>query len=73
MVVHATGVTNVTSGTIYPVQSSGNSQPGNNFKFDPVAVSFSFNVKTNGLAAGSYTLDFIVDAGATLKAPFEIK
>jgi hypothetical protein len=41
-----------------PLQSPGNSQPGNLFTFDPCASTYQFNLKTTGYAPGKYTLMF---------------
>jgi hypothetical protein len=42
-----------------PVQSPGNSQPGNNFTLN--RGTYNFNLKTTGLASDTYTLYFSVD------------
>lgn len=56
-------------GTLYPVKSPGNSQPGNNFRYDPTlggSGGYSFNLKTTGLSSGVYTLHFTVGDSPTL-------
>lgn len=56
LTLHATQVTNTATGSTYPVQSPGNSQPGNNFRYTD--GQYQFNLKTTGLPSGSYTLSF---------------
>jgi hypothetical protein len=51
------------SGTL---QSPGNSQPGNLFKFDPATGTYQFNLKTTGYTKGSYTLNFTIGNDPTL-------
>jgi hypothetical protein len=46
------------SQTHLPVQSPGNSQPGNYFKYS--GSHYQFNLKTTGLAAGTYQLFFSI-------------
>jgi hypothetical protein len=49
-----------------PLQSPGNSQPGNLFKFDPSSGTYQFNLKTTGYAKGTYTLNFTIGTDPTL-------
>ena len=44
--------------TARPVQSPGNSQPGNLFKYS--GGDYQFNLDTNGLTAGTYLLVFSI-------------
>jgi hypothetical protein len=46
-----------------PLQSPGNSQPGNRFTF--ADGSYSFNVRTTGYPAGRYHLQFTVAGDPT--------
>jgi hypothetical protein len=46
--------------TQLPVQSPGNSQPGNNFKYDSDTGAEQFNLKTTGLTPGTYELFFSI-------------
>jgi hypothetical protein len=48
------------------LQSPGNSQPGDLFKFDPTTGTYRFNLKTTGYAKGTYTLYFTVGNDPTL-------
>jgi hypothetical protein len=53
------------SGSV-PLQSPGNSQPGNLFTFDPNTKTYQFNLKTTGYTRGTYTLYFRVGDDPTL-------
>jgi hypothetical protein len=60
IVLHATGITNV-SGFAGPVQSPGNANPDNDFRFDSTlgpSGGYIFNLGTAGLATGTYSLHF---------------
>jgi hypothetical protein len=46
------------SGQTFTPESPGNSQPGGFFKFQADTQSYRFNLKTTGLAAGTYTFYF---------------
>jgi hypothetical protein len=55
-VLHATGVSQVSSTSIGDVIASGNANPDNNFRFD--SGYYIFNLKTTGLGTGVYNLYF---------------
>ena len=57
LVVHVTGITPAPPG---PDFNSGNSNPGDNFRYDPTLGGYIFNLSTKGFAAGEYTLSFTV-------------
>lgn len=60
IILHATGVTNV-SGFVGPVESPGNANPDNDFRFDSTlgpTGGYIFNLSTSGLASGTYSLQF---------------
>ncbi|HEX8145161.1 MAG TPA: pectinesterase family protein [Pyrinomonadaceae bacterium] len=62
-VVHALGVSLITTDTYGPVDAPGNSNPDLNFHFDPTlggTGGYSFNLKTSGYASGTYRLYFTV-------------
>jgi Pectinesterase/MBG domain/Immunoglobulin domain len=62
-VLHAVGVSLITTNTNGEVSDPGNSNPDNNFRFDAMlggAGGYSFNLKTTGLAPGTYNLNFTV-------------
>jgi pectin methylesterase-like acyl-CoA thioesterase len=64
-VVHAVGVGLVSSNTYGPPNAPGNSNPGQNFRFDPTlgeAGGYTYNLKTTGYAPGTYRLYFTVGA-----------
>jgi len=60
VVLHATQVTNL-SGFSGDVESAGNANPDSDFRFDPTlgpSGGYIFNLKTTGLASGTYSLQF---------------
>ena len=63
-VLHAVGVSLVTSETSGPAATdAGNSTPDSAFRFDPSlggTGGYRFNLKTDGLAPGTYRLSFTV-------------
>jgi hypothetical protein len=68
----AVGVVDVATGAPAPLQSPGNSQPGNRFTFD--GSSYSFNLDTAGYAPGRYALQFTVAGDpVTHVAPITIR
>jgi hypothetical protein len=77
IVVHAVSITRVSTAISGEVQSSGNANPDNDFRFDSAlgpSGGYIFNLKTTGLTTGSYTLDFVVTGDTFLySAPFQVK
>ena len=76
--VHATGITQVSTSISGGVQSSGNANPNNDFRFDSTLGStggYIFNLSTKGLAAGAYNLNFTVKgvSYSGYAAPFQVK
>jgi len=63
-VVTAVGMALVSNSVYGPVEDSGNANPDNNFRFS--GDSYIFNLKTTGLATGTYNLYFRVGADPTL-------
>jgi pectin methylesterase-like acyl-CoA thioesterase len=62
-IAHAVGVSLVSTSTYGPVSDAGNANPDQNFRFDPTlgdTGGYQFNLKTTGLAAGTYRLYFTV-------------
>jgi hypothetical protein len=62
-VVHALGVSPLTSTNYGPVNDAGNSNPGQNFRYDPglgAGGGYIFNLETTGFASGAYYLYFTV-------------
>ena len=67
IVLHATAVTNV-SGYSGPVESPGNANPDNDFRFDITqgpTGGYIFNLSTTGLTSGTYSLQFTAGADPT--------
>jgi hypothetical protein len=48
------------NGNPVPLNSAGNANPNNLFRYDPSLGGYIFNLSTKGLAAGNYTLYFTV-------------
>ncbi|MDQ4071124.1 MAG: hypothetical protein M3203_16885, partial [Actinomycetota bacterium] len=68
----AAGVVSTATGQAVPLQSPGNSQPGNRFSFD--GSSYSFNVDTSAYAPGRYELRFTIPGDpSTHAAPFTVR
>jgi len=66
-VLKAVGIASTTApNTLLPVQSPANSQPGDLFKYDAVTGTYQFNLKTTGLANGTYVLYFTVTGDPVL-------
>jgi hypothetical protein len=53
-VLHAVQLVNVTTGAAAPVNDSGSSNPGGNFRFD--GASYIFNLSTKNLSPGTWQL-----------------
>lgn len=67
ILLHATAVTNV-SGFAGPVESPGDANPDNDFRFDSTqgpAGGYLFNLGTGGLGTGTYSLQFTAGADPT--------
>ena len=61
VVVTATALTQMSTGAAGAVQASGNSNPDNNFRFDPTlgtSGGYIYNFSTKGLMTGTYALSF---------------
>ncbi len=71
-VVHAAGVSLISSSTMEDVIASGNANPDDNFRFDDGA--YIFNLKTRGLSSGTYNLYFAAGNDPILHAvQFQVK
>jgi len=77
IVVHALSVTQVSTMISGDVIDTGNSNPDNDFRFDASlggSGGYVFNLKTTGLATGSYYLSFKAGTDPTThQAPFQVK
>jgi hypothetical protein len=73
----AVGVTEISSGAPGVLDTPGNSQPDNNFRFDPDVADgggYHFNLSTEGLATGTYVLSFMASGDPTVHlAQFQVK
>ena len=61
IVVHAVQVQQVSTSITGPVQTSGNANPDNDFRYDPSlgpTGGYILNLSTNGLPSGAYNLQF---------------
>jgi hypothetical protein len=76
IVLNATRITQ-TAGFSGQVEDAGNANPDSNFRYDSTlgpSGGYIFNLKTTGLATGSYNLTFTVGgASASYLAPFGVK
>lgn len=67
-VVNATSLVQVSSGTTDTIVDAGSSNVDNNFRFDSTlgpSGGYIFNLKTTGLATGTYNLHFTAGADTT--------
>ena len=72
LTVNAVGISLISSAVYGPVEDSGNSNPDLNFRF--TGDSYIFNLKTTGMATGTYNLYFKVGADPTVHAvQFQIR
>ena len=63
MVVHAVGVSHITTNTYGQLNGAGNANPNQNFRYDPAlggTGGYIFNLNTGGYATGTYALHLIV-------------
>jgi len=63
IVVHATGLFQMSSSTNDPVIDAGNANPDNDFRFDAgqgPSGGYIFNLKTTGLGSGNWVIQFTV-------------
>lgn len=59
IVVNATGLTKTdNSASTSVVDDAGNANPDSNFRFEPGAAAYIFNLKTKGLTTGTWALSF---------------
>jgi hypothetical protein len=64
-VVHSLGVSLVSADTYGPLADAGNANPDLDFRYDPAIGEnggYIYNLKTTGLAAGTYRVSFTVGA-----------
>jgi len=68
IVVHGVSLVQTSTNASEVLQSSGNSNPDNDFRFDPTlgpSGGYIFNLSTKGLATGSYQLIFTANGDAS--------
>jgi hypothetical protein len=68
IVVHATGLLQLTLGTSDPVIDAGNANPDMDFRFDSTlgpSGGYIFNLKTTGLGTGNWVIQFTVAGDPT--------
>ena len=61
--VTATSVTKISNNATGPLESVGNANPDNNFRYDSsigTSGGYIYNLSTNGLSSGTYALSFTV-------------
>lgn len=75
--LHGAAITQISSLISGPVQSAGNANADNDFRYDPTlgtAGGYIFNLQTKGLQTGTYNLNFTVTGvSSTYAAPFQVK
>ena len=73
--VHAVGVSQVSSATTGTPEDAGNANPDGDFRLvDGPPVSYMFNLKTTGLAPGTYHLTFTAGGGPVVYVvPFQLR
>jgi predicted extracellular nuclease len=64
-VVKATGLALIGGSSSLTADDSGNANPDGNFRYDPTLNGYIFNLSTQGLAAGTYALQFTGQGDAT--------
>jgi len=77
IVLHATSLVQLSTNTSEVVQDAGNANPDSDFRYDPAlggSGGYIFNLKTTGLATGTYRLSFTVSGdSATYSVLFQVK
>lgn len=74
VVVHAVGILRLSDETSFEVAGPGNSNPDHDFSYDVEFGGYLFNLKSSGLSAGRYALQFLAAGDPTLHtAPFGIR
>jgi hypothetical protein len=74
VIVHAIGVSLVSSSTTGTPEDAGNANPDGDFRVVGPPVSYIFNLKTTGLVSGTYNLTFTAGGEPTeYMVPFQIR
>jgi len=56
-----------------PGTSNGASNTGNNFRYDPTAQTYLFNLSTKGLSLGTHTITVTLDDGTSYSIAINLK
>jgi uncharacterized repeat protein (TIGR01451 family) len=77
IVVTAVSLVQISTSTTDTIEDAGNSNPDNNFRFDPTLGAtggYIFNLKTTGLGTGTYNLGFTAGSDPTVHTvSFQVK
>lgn len=75
LLVHATGIRQVSTLADGPLQDAGNANADNNFRYDAQLAGYIFNYKTATYMQGTYEMYFTVggEEATTYKVGFEVK
>jgi hypothetical protein len=77
LTLHAVSITQTSNSISGQLQDAGNANPDNDFRFDAtlgVTGGYIFNLKTTGMATGTYNLNFTVTGDSLVyAAPFQVK
>jgi hypothetical protein len=65
IVVHALGVTRVSTNTPATLDDTGNANPDFDFRYDATISGYVFNLSTRGYATGTYDLNFTAGSDPT--------
>ena len=75
--VQAVSISHISNSISGAVEDSGNSNPDSNFRFDATLGAtggYIFNLKTTGLATGTYSVNFTVTGDSSVYAAnFQVK
>ena len=71
IIVHATSLMSVSSGTSASIQDAGGANPDNDFRYSDGL--YIFNLKTTGLETGTYRLSFTAGSPVTYFVQFQVK
>ena len=74
IVVHAVGVTQLSTNAPGTLDDAGDSNPDFDFRYDATLAAYIFNLKTTGYLTGTYALTFTAGADPAIhSAKFQIK
>jgi hypothetical protein len=74
IVLHAVGITRSGGQATGPLDDRGNANPDFDFRYDAALGGYIFNLSTNGLSEGRYSLSFRAGADPTLHSvPFAVR